>query len=107
MLGWEKVRASRTGSMACGNDLYDAGIYFGPDSLVIPLLEPDRRLVKSRLGQYFEARKDGVYTILPRVAQDLRVQELKVLTGVYEPGEGMCDKPRGSNESCEHACAST
>jgi hypothetical protein len=85
---WQKVRVSRTGSMACGNDLYDAGIYFGADSFVIPLRKPDTRKVTSRLGQYFEARKDGKLTILPRAAEDFRVQELKVLTGVYAPGEG-------------------
>lgn len=87
--GWEKVRVSRTGSMACGNDLYDAGIYFGADSLVIPLRKPNEHLIKSRLGQYFETRSDGKTSILPaRAGEDLQVQELKILTGVYAPGEG-------------------
>jgi len=87
---WQKVRASRTGSMACGNDLYDAGIYFGADSLVIPLSDPNPRSISSRLGQYFEARPEGgsaQYTVLPRPAVELRCQELKVFSGVYEPGE--------------------
>ena len=74
--------------MACGNDLYDAGIYFGADSFVIPLRKgPDERKVTSRLGQYFEPRPDGKLTILPRPAEDFKVQELKVLAGVYAPGE--------------------
>ena len=85
---WQKVRVSRTGSMACGNDLYDAGIYFGADGLVIPLRDPQRRRITSRLGQFFEGRPDGKYTILPRAGEDLIVQELKILTGVYAPGEG-------------------
>lgn len=90
--GWQKVRASRTGSMACGNDLFDGGIYFGADSLVIPLTKPNVRSISSRLGQYFEARPEGgraQYTILPRPSIELNCQELKVLSGVYAPGEGM------------------
>lgn len=91
--GWQKIRVSRTGSMACGNDLYNSGIYFGADSLVLPLTEPNRKRVSSRLGQYFEPTPDGKYTILPRASFDYDVQELKVLTGVYAPGEGTykCD----------------
>lgn len=85
---WQKVRVSRTGSMACGNDLYNDGIYFGADSLIIPLRKPNERKVTSRLGQYFEARKDGKYTLMPQAGQDYNLQELKVLTGVYAPGEG-------------------
>lgn len=85
--GWQKVRVSRTGSMACGNDLYDGGIFFGADSLVIPLRPPNRRQVSSRLGQYFETCPDGKLTILPRPSLEYQLQELKVLTGVYAPGE--------------------
>jgi len=86
--GWQKVRVSRTGSMACGNDLYDAGIYFGADSLVIPMQAPSPRRVTSRLGQYFEAGgPEEKSTILPRPGLDYDLQELKVLTGVYAPGE--------------------
>lgn len=88
--GWQKIRVSRTGSMACGNDLYDDGIYFGADSLILPLRQPNVRKVTSRLGQYFEARPDGKYTLLPRAGEDFNVQELKVLSGVYAPGEGTC-----------------
>lgn len=89
--GWQKVRVSRTGSMACGNDLYDGGIQFGADSLVIPLRTPNTRKVTSRLGQYYEAGPGGRLTIMPRPSEDFRLQELKILTGVYAPGEGTWD----------------
>ena len=86
--GWQKVRASRTGSMACGNDLFDGGIQFGADSLVIPLRPPNKRLVTSRLGQYFERIPgSGRSTIMPSAGRDFQIQELYILTGVYADGE--------------------
>jgi hypothetical protein len=86
--GWQKVRASRTGSMACGNDLYDGGIQFGADSLVIPLRPPNKRLVTSRLGQYFETiPQSGRSTLMPAAGRDFQIQELYVLTGIYADGE--------------------
>lgn len=86
---WQKIRVSRTGSMACGNDNFDQGICFGADSFIIPLCPPNRKQVSSRLGQYFETCPDGKLTILPRPSLEYQLQELKVLTGVYAPGEGM------------------
>ena len=86
--GWQKVRVARTGSMACGNDLYDDGIWFGADSFVIPLRKPNPRKVSSRLGQYFETTPEGKLTILPKPVLEYDLQELKVLTGVYAEGEG-------------------
>ncbi|CAB9506130.1 TLD [Seminavis robusta] len=85
--GWQKCRVSRTGSMACGNDLYDSGIFFGADSFIIPLRQPNPRQVTSRLGQYFEPCPDGKLTILPRPSLEYELQELKILTGVYAPDE--------------------
>ena len=87
--GWQKIRVSRTGSMACGKDLYDDGIWFGADSLVIPLRKPNPRKVSSRLGQYFEPTPEGKLTILPKPVLEYDLQELKVLTGVYAEGEGL------------------
>jgi hypothetical protein len=86
-LGWQKMRVLGRGGMACGNDLYDRGIYLGAEGLVIPLDGADPRSVASRLGTYFETDPKGRTTLLPRVGMNARLQELKVLTGVYEKGE--------------------
>ena len=54
----------------------------------MPLAKPRERLVRSRLGMYFEVMPDsGRATLMPRAGQDFQLQELKVLTGVYEAGE--------------------
>lgn len=85
---WQKLRAMGGGGNACANDLYDRGIYMGAESLVIPL-EPNNnpRNVASRLGSFFETGPQKRSTLLPRPAQEVRLSELKVLTGVYEKDE--------------------
>ncbi|KAL3923087.1 MAG: hypothetical protein SGILL_001854 [Bacillariaceae sp.] len=85
---WQKLRALGGGGNACGNDLFDKGIYIGAESLVIPL-EPNNnpRNVASRLGSFFENGPQRRSTLLPRPAQEVRLSELKVLTGVYGQDE--------------------
>ena len=73
--------------MSCGNDLFDRGIYMGAEGLVIPLDGANKRNVASRLGTYFEQGPNGRLTLLPKAAQDNRLQELKILVGVYAKGE--------------------
>ena len=86
--GWQKLRVSRTGSMACGKDEFDAGIYFGADSLVIPLrANKGPKNVTSRLGYYFECGPKNKSTLLPIRGADSTLQELYVVSGVYDKGE--------------------
>lgn len=87
---WKKLRVKGRGGNACSNDVFDKGIYMGADGLVIPLdgQGSAARSVASRLGAYYDTRDDGKgQTILPRIAQDTRLDELKVLAGVYAIGE--------------------
>jgi len=81
--GWQKLRVSRTGSMACGKDEFDAGIYFGADSLVIPLTGQRPKSIVSRLGYYFEAVPNSKTTLLPVKGADSTINELYVISGVY------------------------
>jgi hypothetical protein len=85
--GWQKLRVSRTGSMACGNDEYDKGIYFGADGLVIPLNAGRPKVVTSRLGYFFECGPENKTTLLPTAGADAQVDELYVVSGVYADGE--------------------
>jgi hypothetical protein len=87
--GWQKLRVTGRGGNACSKDEYDQGIYFGADGLIIPLNGADPRSVASRLGMFFEPTPNGRYTLLPRGGGEFRLEELKVLTGVYAPGEGI------------------
>uniref|UniRef100_A0A7S2VII2 TLDc domain-containing protein n=1 Tax=Skeletonema marinoi TaxID=267567 RepID=A0A7S2VII2_9STRA len=85
--GWQKLRVSRTGSMACGNDEYNKGIYFGADGLVIPLDSRRPKLVTSRLGYFFECGPENRSTLLPVKGADANVDELYVVSGVYADSE--------------------
>mmetsp|Transcript_8526 Transcript_8526/g.19083 ORF Transcript_8526/g.19083 Transcript_8526/m.19083 type:complete len:264 (+) Transcript_8526:37-828(+) len=85
--GWQKLRVQRTGGMACGKDEFDAGIYFGADALVIPLDRERPRLMKSRLGYFFECGPEDKSTLLPVKGADTNIDELYVVAGVYAKGE--------------------
>eukprot|EP00578_Thalassiosira_sp_NH16_P020961 CAMPEP_0181088026 /NCGR_PEP_ID=MMETSP1071-20121207/6572_1 /TAXON_ID=35127 /ORGANISM="Thalassiosira sp., Strain NH16" /LENGTH=268 /DNA_ID=CAMNT_0023169925 /DNA_START=26 /DNA_END=832 /DNA_ORIENTATION=+ len=85
--GWQKLRVSRNGSMACGKDEFDAGIYFGADSLVIPLTGDRKKLCVSRLGYYFETGPGKKTTLLPLKGADSNLDELFVISGVYGKDE--------------------
>lgn len=89
LFGWQKLRVNRSGSMACGRDEFDAGIYFGSDALVIPLngMRGKPRSVTSRLGYFFECGPDNKSTLLPVKGADANADELYVISGVYAPGE--------------------
>lgn len=85
--GWQKLRVARTGSAACAKDEYNTGIFFGADSLVIPLESDRPRLVTSRLGYYFECGPEDRSTLLPVKGADAKVDELYVVAGIYDKGE--------------------
>ena len=73
--------------MACGRNEFDTGIYFGSDSLVIPLMGSRPRSVTSRLGYFFECGPENKSTLLPVKGADATVEELYVIAGVYANGE--------------------
>lgn len=84
---WKKLRALNRGGNSISVDLQDQGIYFGADGLVIPLRKGSRD-VASRLGGFYERGNDPPRnTILPSAGRNTQLQELKVLVGVYAPGE--------------------
>jgi hypothetical protein len=85
--GWQKLRVSRSGGMACGKDEYDSGIYFGSDALVMPLNGMRPRMVASRLGYFFECGPENRSTLLPVKGADAIMDELYVISGVYDDGE--------------------
>lgn len=87
LLGWQKLRINSRGGNACSKDEYNEGIYFGVDSLVMPLSGQLPRSVSSRLGMFYECPPNGKTTVLPKAGRDYKLDELKVLVGVYEPGE--------------------
>jgi hypothetical protein len=83
---FQKLQKVGGGGLACARDDRDYGISFGPDGLVIPLLlNSDRaRLASSKLGPYFERGPENLSSLFGGAAE---LEELKVLVGVYEPGE--------------------
>jgi hypothetical protein len=85
--GWQKLRAKGNGGNACSNDLFDRGIYLGSEGLTIPLDGSDPRRVISRLGFYYETGPQDKSTLLRRAGEDSRIQELRILAGVYAKGE--------------------
>ena len=107
---WQKLRVNRTGGMACGRDEFDTGIYFGSDSLVIPLMGSRPRSVTSRLGYFFECGPENKSTLLPVKGADATVEELYVIAGVYANGEdipnsgGVTDLGK-LHETLQNACA--
>ena len=86
--GWQKLRSKGNGGLAISRDEFDQGIYFGADSLIIPLSTMgDSRNVASRLGAYFESGPENKSTLLPIPGANARCEELQVIAGVYAPGE--------------------
>jgi hypothetical protein len=82
----QKLRKVGGGGLACAKDDGDTGIWLGADGLVIPLDDGNEpRRAQSKLGTYFERGPENLSSILGTGAVEL--SELKVLVGVYEPGE--------------------
>jgi len=87
LFGWQKLRVEARGGNACSKDEYNEGIYFGVDSLVMPLSGNDNKGVSSRLGMFFECPPNGKTTVLPQAGREYRLDDLKVLVGVYGKDE--------------------
>jgi len=63
------------------------GPRFGAEGLTIPLLSPNNKLVRSKLGLYYERLPDGGNSLLTRNAKEDLLVDLKVYTGVYAADE--------------------
>ncbi|KAL3941104.1 MAG: hypothetical protein SGBAC_004486 [Bacillariaceae sp.] len=83
---WQKLQKIGGGGLACAKDDPGYGISFGPDGLVIPLLEDgSNRMAQSKLGTYFERGPDDLPSLLSGGITELK--DLKVYVGVYDPTE--------------------
>lgn len=84
--GWTKLRKVGGPSLA-QLDYPEAGPSFGADSLVIPLASANPKLVRSKLGSYFERFPDGSNTLFSSSQSSAQLREFKVYQGVYAPDE--------------------
>lgn len=80
---FQKLRKIGGGGMACARDDPNFGISFGPDGLIIGLGEI--HTATSRLGTYYECGPENKSSLFSGGVAELC--QLKVLVGVYEPGE--------------------
>ena len=83
---FQKLRKVGGGGLACASDDPGFGISFGPDGLVIPLLDGNNRIAKSKLGPYYERGPQDLSSLF----SDGGVAELKDIrcyVGVYGPEE--------------------
>ena len=67
-------------------DLPELGPSFGADSLVIPFLQDNPKLARSKLGSYYERFDDGTNTLFKTTAS-VQLKDLKVYHGVYGKDE--------------------
>ena len=66
-----------------------SGPKFGAEGLTIPLEGPNYKLVRSKLGLYYERlpKESSNNSLLPNNAKQDELVELKVFVGEYQPGE--------------------
>lgn len=67
-------------------DLPELGPSFGADSLVIPFLQDNPKMARSKLGSYYERFDDGTNTLF-RTSASVQLRDLKVYHGVYGKDE--------------------
>ena len=67
-------------------DLPELGPSFGADSLVIPFLQDNPKMARSKLGSYYERFDDGTNTLF-RTRASVQLRDLKVYHGVYGKDE--------------------
>jgi len=83
---WQKLQKVGGGGLACAKDDPGYGISFGPDGLVIPLLDDgSNRIAQSKLGPYFERGPDDLPSLFSGGITELK--ELQIYVGVYDPTE--------------------
>jgi hypothetical protein len=63
------------------------GPQFGAEGLTIPLEKAKPKLVRSKLGLYYDRLPNGVNSLLPGGAGSGELSDLKVFVGVYAEGE--------------------
>jgi hypothetical protein len=83
-----KLRKIGGGGFAVGNDNEQSGIFFGPDSLVIPL--DSRKSARSKLGAYYETLPDegrSLFAFGGRKGGEVVLKDVIALTGIYAKGE--------------------
>ena len=84
---FQKLRKVGGGGLACARDDPDFGISFGPDGLVISLLQGREKLAQSKLGPYFERGPEDLSSIFFDDGGATELSDLKVLVGKYDVGE--------------------
>jgi len=86
-VNWQKLRKVGGGGLACARDDPNYGISFGPDSLVISLLDDDgmNRIGQSKLGPYFERGPEDLPSLFSGGISELN--DIRVYVGLYEAGE--------------------
>ncbi|CAJ1949374.1 unnamed protein product [Cylindrotheca closterium] len=83
---WQKLQKVGGGGLACAKDDPDCGVWFGPDALVIPLLDDgSNRIAQSKLGPYFERGPGNLPSLFSGGSTELK--DLKIYVGVYDSTE--------------------
>lgn len=83
------IKLAKTGGASLAQVDDGTGPKFGSDGLVIPLNSANPKLVRCKLGAYYERMPDGAKSLLPNRAAEDTLTELKVYTGVYANGESI------------------
>lgn len=63
------------------------GPRFGAEGLTIPLQMPNPKLVRSKLGLYYERLPNEMNSLLPNNAKEDELVDLKVYVGIYNKDE--------------------
>lgn len=86
---WRKLGKVGGGGLACANDDPGFGISFGPDGLVIPLLDNGNgngnSAAQSKLGPYFERGPADLPSLF--VGGATMLKDIRIYVGVYGAGE--------------------
>jgi len=81
------LKLSKAGGAGLAQVDDGGGPKFGMEDLGIPLSERSPKMVRSKLGAYYERMPGGENSLLPGYAKVDELIELKVYTGVYEKDE--------------------
>jgi hypothetical protein len=77
------------GGLACAKDDPGFGISFGPDGLVIPLLDngngDGNKIAQSKLGPYFERGPEDLPSLFSGGVTKLK--DIQIYVGIYDSGE--------------------